>query len=537
MPKYLIVFSLVLSSVACDREGGSERDSLRHIAPSTLRKGNGAEPQTLDPHKAEGVPASNILRDLFEGLIIEAPDGTLVPGVAKSWEISPDGKRYTFHLRPTAHWSNGDPLVAEDFAFALRRSVDPSTGSKYSQIISPIVNADVVIIGEKSTETLGVNVVNQHTLEIMLNAPTSYFLGLLTHSSTYPVHRESINRHGNKFTRPGNLISNGAYQLEDWIIQSHITLKRNPNYWDADNTSIDRVIYYAIDDQTAELRRYRAGDIDWTDAVPLTQIRWIRKHLPKELKVSPYIGTYYYGFNLTKPPFKDNLALRKALSMAIDREIIVDKMTALGEAPAYGWVPLGIVGYSSQSLSYQDLDSELRHSEAERLYQQAGYSRDNPLTVELRYNTSENHKKIALVVAAMWKKYLGVHTVLINEEWKVFLNNRKQRSVTQIFRSGWIGDYNDATTFLSLMGSRHGINDSGYNNPVYDDLLEKAAGKGDPLQRRHLLEDAEKLMLRDHPIIPLYFYVSKSLIKPHVKGYMGNLMDHHYTKHYRLELR
>ncbi len=533
---------LVFLLISCSSEESYENKQVSSHAGQNIsqsvdqvfRKGNGAEPQTLDPHKAEGVPSSNILRDLYEGLITEAPDGSLMPGAAKKWEISPSGTVYTFQLREQAKWSNGEPLTAQDFVYSFRRSVDPATGSKYSQILSSILNTEDIIKGEKPSESLGVKDLSKYRLEITLKAPTPYFLGLLTHSTTYPVYEPAVEKYAGKFARPGNLVSNGAYRLDEWVVQSHITLQRNPDYWNDSETTINKVTYYVIEDQSSELRRYRAGEIDWTETIPLGETAWIHQNLADELKISPYLGTYYYGFNLTKPPFKDNRALRAALSMAIDREIIAEKISGLGEIPAYGWVPPGVMNYTPQRFNFRSMEKQQRLAEAKRLYGKAGYSEENPLNIELRYNTSENHRKVAVAVAAMWKKTLGLSTELVNEEWKVFLKNRKQKQVTQVFRAGWIGDYNDAYTFAELMYSSHGINDVGYQNPHYDQLLAKASLEKQQDKRRLLLEEAERVLLSEHPIIPIFFYVSKSLVKPYVSGFVGNIMDHHHTKHLRI---
>ena len=505
-------------------------DPAQLAGEQVLHRGNGAEVQTLDPHKAEGVPSSNILRDLYEGLTIEAPDGRVIPGAAESWQISDDGRTYTFHLRRNARWSNGDPVTAEDFVYGLRRSVAPATGSKYSQILAPILNAEEVIAGRKPPEALGVEAIDGHTLKITLKAATPYFLGLLNHSSTYPAHRPSVEKHGGQFSRPGKLVSNGAYRLSEWVVQSHVRLDRNPHYWDDGNTTIETVYYYPIEDQSTELKRYRAGELDITEAIPLQQFRWIRKNLASELRVSPYLGTYYFGYNLTRPPFRENLKLRRALSMAINREILTEKITGMGEKPLYSWVPEGIPGYTPARLDYADWPHGKRIAEARRLYAEAGYSKGNPLTVEIRYNTSENHKKVAIAIAAMWKQALGVRVKLVNEEWKVFLENRKQKRLTQVFRAGWIGDYNDPFTFMEILHSRHGLNDSAYRNPDYDKLLEQASMEPDPQERFALMHQAEAMALRDHPVIPLYGYVSKHLVKPWVGGFTPNILDHHYTK-------
>jgi oligopeptide transport system substrate-binding protein len=497
-----------------------------------LHRGNGSEPGSLDPHRSEGVPAAHILRDLYEGLTTEEVDATIVPGAAERWEISADGTVYTFHLRADAKWSNGDPVTAADFVAGLRRSVDPATGSAYSQILAPIRNADDVIAGRKPPEGLGVEAVDDHTLVIRLIGPTPYLLGLLNHSAAYPIHRPSIAEHGEHFSRPGKLVGNGAFKLTEWVVNGHLTVERNEHYWDNENVVLDKVVYYPIEDQSTDLKRYRAGEIDWTYEIPNSQYRWLKENLADELHVSPQLSTYYYTFNVTRPPFKDNPGLRRALSMAVDREILATKVAGVGEVPAYSFVPPGVGDYSPSHLDYESMPVAERVAEAKRLYREAGYSDDKPLEVELRYNTSENHKKIAIAVAAMWKQALGVKTRLLNEEWKVFLENRKTRAVTEVVRDGWAGDYNDAYTFIELMHCDHGLNYSGYCNPEYDKLAEAAAVEKDRATRRAIMEKAEAVMLADHPVFPIYYYVVKRLVKPYVGNYQNNIMDHPYSRHH-----
>lgn len=512
-------------SVAVGGESGTELADEQ-----VIRIGNGADPETLDPHTNRGVPSANIGRDLFEGLVSEAPNGDLIPGVAESWTVSDDGKTYTFTLREEARWSNGDPVTAEHFVYSLRRSVDPATLSEYTFILAPIVNSEEAARGDVPTSELGVRALDERTLEIELDNPTPYFLGLLTHSASYPVHPPSVEAHGERYTRPGNMVSNGAYQLEEWVVQSHVRLSQNPHYWDAESVTIDDVWYYATEDVPGELKRYRAGELDMTYEVPKSQLPWIRENLPDELVIAPYLGSYYYGFNLTKPPFKDNLPLRRALSLAIDREIITEQVTRAGEIPAYGWVPPGISNYEGQQMPEAEWTQEEREAEARRLYEQAGYSEDDPLEVELLYNTQDNHRQIAVAVAAMWRQVLGVRTSILNQEWKVFLDTRTQKEDTQVFRAGWIGDYNDAYTFAELPKSDSGLNDFGYANPEYDRLLERASAELDPDKRAEYLQEAERVLLDDMPLMPIYFYVRTRMVKPWVGGYEANIMDHYRTK-------
>ncbi len=511
--------------------GGDSGNELSDV--QVFKKNNGAEPGTLDPHRAEGVPASNVLRDLYEGLVSETPGGEYIPGAAESWTISENLKTYTFTIRKNARWSNGDEVVAEDFVFSLRRSVDPQTLSNYSSMLYPIKNARDVVLGKAPPSDLGVYSLDDKTLIIELEEPTPYFLSLLTHSTTYPVHPKSIEKHGAQFTKPGNLVSNGAFVLAGWRVQDYIQLDRSPTYWDDKNTTLESVFYYPLDNPDSSLRRYRADELDFTDTVPAEQLPWIRACLEQDIFFSPYFGSYYYGFNTTKAPFKDNQQLRQALSMAIDRSVITDIILGAGQIPAFGFVP-PVKTYRGEKLSWAKWTQQKRDNEALRLYKEAGYSDDNPLEIEVVYNTSENHKRVALAIAAMWKKVLGVKTTLRNQEWKVFLETRRLKEDTEIFRGGWIGDYDDPYTFSELLHSENEMNHSGFNNKQYDDYLKLASSKKAGEERLNDLRKAEQLMLEEMPIIPLYFYVSTHLMKPWVFGLEGNVMDHHYSKYVKI---
>jgi oligopeptide transport system substrate-binding protein len=500
-------------------------------AEQVLHRGNLTEPTSLDPHKGDGTPSSNVQRDLFEGLVIPAADGSLVPGAAERWEISEDGKTYRFFLREEGRWSNGDAVTADDFVFGLRRSADPATLSNYSMILSPIENADAVISGAELPESLAVVAEDERTLVIRLKAPTPYFIELLTHSTTYPLHEPSLREHGSRFARPGNLVGNGAFVLDEWVVQSHIKLSKSPTYWDRDKVRLETVFYYPIENLNTELKLYRASELDWTDSLPYQQLAWVRKNLPDELHIDPYLGVYYFGFNTSRPPFEGNPGLRQALSMAIDREIITDKVTGAGEIPAYGWVP-PLPGYEGQKPDWALMTVEDRLAEARRLYAQAGYGPDEPLEVEIRYNTSENHKRISLAVAAMWKKELGVKTTLINQEFKVFLDTRKQKRETQVFRAAWIGDYRDPFNFLEILHSGHGQNDTGYVSPEYDAFMRRSMSEPEAEARRLILEEAERLLLDDQPVMPIFFYVNRRVVKPWVRGWQSNLLDFHPSQHF-----
>jgi oligopeptide transport system substrate-binding protein len=509
-------------------------ESGQELSPTQVfRKNNGTEPGTLDPHRAEGVPASNVLRDLFEGLVMEDPSGAYISGAAESWSLSEDAKTYVFKMRENGKWSNGDVVTAEDFVYGLRRSVDPATLSNYSSMLYPIKNARDIVLGKRSSETLGVRANGPTTLIIELEEPTPYFLSLLTHSTTYATHRPSVEKFGARFTRPGNLVGNGAFKLEEWRVQSHIKLVRNTEYWDNKNTTLEEVYYYPIDDVNSSFKRYRAQELDFTETVLAEQLPWIRQCLPGDLKISPYFGSYYYGFNNTQPPFKNKPKLRTALSMAVDRNVITDIILGAGQIPAYSLVP-SVKTFKAVPANWSQWTQEQRNQEAQRLYSEAGFSKEKPLEVEILYNTSDNHKRIALAIAAMWKQTLGVKTTLRNQEWKVFLETRRLKQGTQVYRAGWIGDYDDPYTFSQLLHSENEMNHPGYSSEEYDELINLAATKNAGESRLDVLRQAEKAMLEDMPIIPIYFYVSQHLIKPRVSGLEGNVMDHHYSKYVRI---
>ncbi|MDH3612812.1 MAG: peptide ABC transporter substrate-binding protein [Gammaproteobacteria bacterium] len=501
---------------------------------SVLQRGLTSDPESLDPHEMRSVQAANLLRDIGEGLLSYSATGELVAGAAAEWTISEDGLTYTFHLREDARWSNGQPVTAGHFAFSLRRLVDPATAAFYAQMLGDIVNAQDIIAGDSPPADLGVEAVDDRTLVITLVRPTPYLLSLLTYPSTFPVHPDAVAEHGDAFTRAGNLLSNGAYKLDAWEPGSVLELSRNEHYWNNAATAIDEVRYHVLTQEMTQLNRFRAGELHITGSVPPDNFAQIREEHPEELHIAPYLGVYYYGFNLTKPPFKGNPELREALSMAVDRDVLVNRITGRGEEPAYSWVPPGVDNYEPRRFIYAEQSQDERNAHARLLLREAGYGPEKPLQIELRYNTSDTEKKIALAVQSMWRDVLGVETTLVNEEFQVLLANMRDREVTQVFRSSWIGDYNDAHTFLSIMEGGNPSNMPGYKNDQYDALMQQAAEQVDPKSRRYHLEEAERVLLADHPVIPLYFYVSKHLVSPDIIGWGDNVLDYHYSQHLSL---
>ena len=530
----LSVLVVTLAGAALLLGSCSENAADRAPQPSgtaVLDRALGTEPESLDPQKSRSVQAADVLRDIGEGLVSFTAAGDLVPGTAASWEIAADGLTYTFRIRPEARWSNGDAVTAADFVLGLRRLVDPGTAAFYAAELSNLVNAAAVIAGEVPPAELGVSAPDERTLVISLLRPTPYLLSLLTHPSTFPVHRGAFEQHGEAFARAGNLLSNGAYVLAKWEPGAMLELHRNPHYWNDAGTPIDAVRYHVVTQELAQFHRYRAGELHVTSTVPTENFEQIRAEYGDQMRIAPTLGVYYYGFNLTKPPFAGNPELRQALSMAVDREVLVAAITGRGEAPAYSWVPPGVHNYDPVQLPYAGLSQQERIAIAQSLYRKAGYGKDKPLRFELRYNTSDTHQKIALALQAMWRKALGAEATIVNVEFQVLLDQMREREVTQMFRASWFGDYNDANTFLAIMQSDSAANIPGYANPEFDALLRSAGEQLDLDRRRLYLEEAERVLLADHAVIPLYFYVSKHLVRPEVRGWQDNILNYHYSQH------
>jgi oligopeptide transport system substrate-binding protein len=502
--------------------------------PARLVRGNGPEPDSLDPQRARNVESASVLRDLYEGLTTIGPDGSPAPGAANDWSVSTDGLRWTFRLRPNLRWSNGEPLVAGDFVAALRRLADPATRSQYAQVIDSVRNAPAVIAGRMAPDALGVAAPDPATVVIELASPTPYLPGLMSHWSTMPIHGPSLARHGGDFVKPGNHVTNGAFRLAAWVQGSHVELERNPKYWNDAANRIDAVRWVSQSDENAEYRRYRSGELHVTATVPRGQFEQVQRDHGAELKLGPQLGTYFIGFNLDREPFRSQPGLRRALSMVLDRERITGSITRVGELPAHGWVPPGTFDYTPQRFDYAGQPMAARIAEAKRLYAAAGYSAAKPLRFELRYNTGEVHNRIAVAAAAMWKQALGVETTLVAVEFKVLQQEIDARGV-DLFRLSWIGDYNDAYTFLQYFKGDFGINTVHFADPQYDALLVEAAQEVDAAKRRALLERAERRLLEQHPLIPVYFYVNKHLVSPRVTGWYDNVMNVVYTRDLRIQ--
>ena len=494
-----------------------------------LLRGLGSEPDSLDPQKARADEAQRVLRDVCEGLTTLDESGSVAPGIAEKWQASPDGRTYTFSLRHDARWSNGQPVVGADFVAGLRRLVDPATASQYAEVVDVISNAGDIVAGRKPPESLGVSAPDPYTVIVQLSSPAPYLPALLSHPSTCPVNPVALVNYKGAYAHPGNLPSDGPFILSQWVHGSYIYLTRNHYYWNDAATHLDGVRYLITTDENAELTLYRADQLDITDVIPRSQFDWIRAHLGDQLHIAPELAVYFYGFNLRRAPFAGDVKVRRALAMVIDREKLAQLVLRSGELPAYGWVPPGVDDYAPQSPDYRSLSMAQRIADARKLYAEAGYSKAKPLRFELRYNTEEIHAQLAVAIASMWRQALGAQVTLRAEEFGSLMQDIDRGDV-QMFRSSWIGDYNDAYTFAQYFKSDFGINLMHYASPAYDDLVNRAAAEVDPTKRRALLQQAEGIMLSDQPVVPIYFYVSKHLVKPRVTGWYNNIMNVTYSK-------
>lgn len=496
----------------------------------TLVRDNGTEVASIDPQKTEGVPESNVIRDMFEGLVIQDGDGNVIPGVAESWETE-DNKTYTFHLRADAKWSNGDPVTAEDFVFAWQRAVDPATASPYATYLqmATMKNAEAIINGKKDKSELGVKAIDDKTLEVQLDSPVPYFVQMTGHTTMMPVNKKLVEKFGDQWTRPENIVSNGAFKLSKWVINERMEMVRNPNYWDNEHTVLDKVVYLPIENQVSSMNRFLAGEVDMTYEVPNQQFKTLQKKYPETIKNPGYLCTYYYGFNTQKKPF-DDVRIRKALSYAVDRDVVTRILLGQGQKPAYALTPDVTAGFTAELPDYAKLTQKERIAKAKEMLDEAGFTDDNPLTFNLLYNTSENHKKLAVAIASMWKKNLGVHVTIENQEWKTYLDNRREGNY-DVMRAGWCGDYNEASTFLSVLRSDNSSNDMRYNNPKYDELLDKALVSTNDEERNSYYQQAETYLATDMPFAPIYQYVAVRQVNPLVGGYPeANAQDNIYSK-------
>jgi oligopeptide transport system substrate-binding protein len=494
-----------------------------------LVRNNGNEPASLDPQKVESDVEFNIISDMFDGLVAVKPDGTIEPRLAASWD-NKDNTVWTFHLRPGVTWSDGSAITAQDIVWSWQRLVSPKTASPYASYPGNmhIVNAEDIALGKKTPDTLGVKALDDNTLQVTLNQPTASFLAMLAHPSLVPVDQVLITRFGDKWTLPEHFVSSGAYKLSQWVVNERIVGVRNEKYWDNAHTVIEKVTYLPIHSEAADVNRYKAGEIDIAYTLPINQFAMLKKTMGDQLDVSPQLATYYYEFNTTKAPFND-ARVRRALNMALDKDIIADKVLGQGQRAAWLVSQPEIGGVTLHKPDYASWSQEKRITEAKKLLAEAGFGENHPLSFNLLYNTSESHQRIAIAVSSMWKKNLGVEAKLQNQEWKTMLDAMHTGSF-DVVRYAWIADYDDAATFLNNFRIGDSQNTSKYNNPAYDEALRNAAKATDSVERGKYYQQAEDMLGQDVPAIPVYHYVRTHLVKPWVGGFTPDRLGYYYTK-------
>ena len=524
---FIFLSILLATCVTLTGCGSSETNVVAGNKSGTLYWGNGTEPQSLDPQIATGVPEHHVISAVMEGLVLKDRK-TLEPrpGVAKTWDISNDGRVYTFYLRENAKWSNGDAHTAHDYVWSWWRALQTTLGNQYAYMLFPIKNAKRYYDGETSDfSDVGVKAIDNRTLQVTLTNPTPYFLQLLDHYSLFPVHQATIEKfgradeRGTRWSYEGNLVGNGPYKLEEWKINRHITVTKNPYYWDEANVSINSIVFKPVDNAVTEERMFRAGALHVTSSIPADKIAIYQEKSAPELKITPYLGTYFYRLNINTPQLQDK-RVRRALGMAIDRKQLVDNITKGGQIPAYTMTPPGTMGYFPESTLNFDPEA------AKRLLAEAGYPNGEGFPpIEILYNTNEGHRKIAVALQEMWKNYLNIDIKLLNQEWKVYLATESAGDY-QISRGGWIGDYVDPNNFLDMFLCNGGNNRTGWCNEEYDRLiLEVAPSQSSHEQRLKIFQQAETMLLEDMPIIPVYTYTSIKLLHPSVRNFDDNILN------------
>ena len=493
----------------------------------TLIRNNGSEPETLDPALAESVGANNLTRDLFEALTAVDNEGKTVPGVAESWKQT-NPTTWVFKLRPNAKWSNGDAVTADDFVYGIRRFVDPKTASTYAATFGIFLqNGKDIVAGKKPAAEIGVKATDKLTLEVKTAFPVSFLPSVMSNNNLGPVHKASLEKNGKDWTKPGKLVSNGAYVLKDWQVNNKVVVEKNPQYWDAANVQLTKVTYLPIEDGYADVKLYESGENEWVYQLPPSTYEKYKAKYPKEIRNAPMLGLRYYSFQTQNPVFKD-VRVRKALSMVLDRDILAKRVTADGQVPAYDVMVAGVEGADVSPYDWADWPMDKKIAEAKKLLIAAGVKPGAKFGFS--YNSSEYHKKMAIFAASEWKTKLGLSIDTESMEFKVLLKKRHDGDF-QMARNGWIADYNDATTFLALIRCDSDQNNNFNCNRAAEDIINKGVMETDPIKRKALLTQAANLIMQDYPIIPLVQYSLPRLVKSYVGGYsLTNTQDRFRSK-------
>ncbi|WP_426576432.1 ABC transporter substrate-binding protein [Xenorhabdus stockiae] len=517
--------AIALGSISFSAQAAVVPPGTELAEKQEIVRNNGSFPASLDVHKVESNTELDIIHDLFDGLVYTDRKGNIEPRLAERWETK-DNQTWVFHLRKDIKWSDGTPITAHDVVFSWRRLLEPTMGSPYGSYLATahVTNANDVLLGKKKAEELGVKALDDSTLEVKLDKPVAYFLQMLTHPVMVPISEKTVNKYGDRWTQPETFVGSGAFKLSEWTVNEKVVGVRNPQYWDDKNTVINKVTYVTIVSEKADLNRYLAGEIDITKTIALDAFASLKKEIPDQMHITPMLSTYYYAFNNKKPPFND-VRVRLALSLAIDRDVIADKVLGQGQLPAYNVLPPNIGGVNLIPPEYAGWTQEQRIKKARELLNEAGFNKNNPLKIDLLYNTRETHKKIAIAVSSMWKKNLDVNAVLQNQEWKVMLDNMHQGKF-DIVRYAWTADYNSPMSFLDIFVTGNSNNIQLYENSDFDKMVLKS---GETNDIKHY-QNAMDIITNDTPVIPIYYYVSNKMVKPYIGGFHPTPMEYISTK-------
>jgi oligopeptide transport system substrate-binding protein len=497
---------------------------IRHAMSDskTLNRGNGAEPDSLDPHKAQSNWEGNIVGDMFMGLMTEDAASNAVLGAAESYSVSADGLTYTFKLRDH-NWSDGKPVTAHDFVFSMRRFMDPKTAAQYATILYPIKNAQAINGGHMPKEQLGVTALDDKTFVITFNTQVPYFAQLLSHFTAAPVPQHVVEKYGDAWLDPKHIVVNGAFVLKEWVANDHIWIVKNARFYDAKNVILENIYYYPTPDYSAALKRFRAGELDTNDGVPSQEMDWVRAYLPRSLRVVPWMAIQYLQFNITRPPFND-VRVRKAISLAINREVIATRVMRAGERAAYAFVPPDMPGYPGNAhCDFENIPMNARIAQAKILLAEAGYNADNPLTFDYNFQNRTDARLVAVALQSMWKE-IGAQVRLNSAEGPVHYNLMRKQQFS-VGEGGWSADYRDAKDFLMLWQTvSRDMNYGRYSSPKFDSLIDQSDRARDPSVRATLLQQAEQVSLDDVAYAPMYFATSRMLISSEVQNWVSNNM-------------
>jgi oligopeptide transport system substrate-binding protein len=494
-----------------------------------FRRGNAAEPHTLDPLMSSGVQEFEIIGDLITGLMAHDPDGKPIPGMATHWETSADGLTWTFHLRE-AQWSDGQPVTAEDFVFAWRRLLDPDTAASYAYFLYLVENAQAINAGKMPGTDLGVRAADPQTFEIKLIHPAPYLLEMLTHTATMPVPKHVVEVKGRDWARAENYVGNGPFVLKRWIPNEYILVEKNLRFFEADKVALKQVVFYPTDDYGVGLQRFRAGELDFQDRFPDQQIEWIRKNIPQTIDPVPQLITDIIAFNHKRPPFGD-IRVREAINLALNREALAGRVMRAGHLPAYAVVPPGIANYPhGTGLNFRHMPFPARVERARSLMRACGYDTNRRLetTYMIRATTPGMGRSVAAAVQQMMAQ-IFIDISILPTDMQVFYPSIQAHNF-DIAQSGWVADFNDASTFLDLYRTGGGDNWGEYSNPAFDALLAAAQQDLNLEGRGKKLAAAETIVLNDYAAAPLFYWANLNLVWPYVKGFRANAMDYHRSR-------